>query len=103
MTKDKCEYSKFEDGKFRKTGEKRYYCLFYQGKYLFIHTTHMVPEGYRIDVTKDGKVEHSASCIINKRFEGLLTDEERKIAARNMQWYETLLRKQKVLDFLNAL
>lgn len=31
------------------------------------------------------------------------TDEERKIAARNMQWYETLLRKQKVLDFLNAL
>jgi trigger factor len=31
------------------------------------------------------------------------TEEERKIAARNMQWYETLLRKQKVLDFLNAL
>lgn len=31
------------------------------------------------------------------------TEEERKIATRNMQWYETLLRKQKVLDFLNAL
>lgn len=31
------------------------------------------------------------------------TEEERKIAARNMQLYETLLRKQKVLDFLNAL
>ncbi|MEI6327151.1 MAG: trigger factor [Candidatus Roizmanbacteria bacterium] len=31
------------------------------------------------------------------------TEEERTIAARNMQWYETLLRKQKVLDFLNTL
>lgn len=31
------------------------------------------------------------------------TDAERKIAAQNMEWYETLLRKQKVLDYLNSL
>lgn len=31
------------------------------------------------------------------------TDEEKAIARRNMAWYETLLRKQKVIDFLNAL
>lgn len=31
------------------------------------------------------------------------TDEEKAIAQRNMAWYETLLRKQKVIDFLNTL
>ena len=31
------------------------------------------------------------------------TDEEKAIARRNMAWYETLLRKQKVIDFLNTL
>jgi len=30
-------------------------------------------------------------------------DEEKAIAQRNMAWYETLLRKQKVIDFLNTL
>lgn len=31
------------------------------------------------------------------------TDAEKKVAAQNMEWYETLLRKQKVLDYLNSL
>lgn len=31
------------------------------------------------------------------------TDKEKEIAAQNMEWYEGILRKQKVLDFLNDL
>lgn len=34
---------------------------------------------------------------------GAKTDKEKEIAKANLAWYETLLRKQKVIDFLNNL
>ncbi len=46
------------------------------------------------------KVEESELGAI---FASAKTDKERSIAAQNMEWYEGILRKQKVLDFLNDL
>jgi FKBP-type peptidyl-prolyl cis-trans isomerase (trigger factor) len=40
---------------------------------------------------------------LKKIYDTAQTEEERMIAARNMTWYETMLRKQKVIDFLNTL
>ena len=34
---------------------------------------------------------------------GAKTDKERAVASQNLEWYEGILRKQKVLDFLNDL
>lgn len=34
---------------------------------------------------------------------GAKTDKEKEVARANLAWYETLLRKQKVIDFLNSL
>lgn len=34
---------------------------------------------------------------------GAKTDKEKEVAKANLAWYETLLRKQKVIDFLNSL
>jgi FKBP-type peptidyl-prolyl cis-trans isomerase (trigger factor) len=31
------------------------------------------------------------------------TEKEKEVAKANLAWYETLLRKQKVIDFLNSL
>lgn len=46
------------------------------------------------------KVEESELGAI---FASAKTDKERSIAAQNMEWYEGILRKQKVIDFLNDL
>ncbi|HNQ30872.1 MAG TPA: trigger factor [Candidatus Woesebacteria bacterium] len=54
------------------------------------------------EIAKTEKLE-----VDKAELEGILagarTDNEREVAQANMAWYETLLRKQKVIDFLNGL
>ncbi len=40
---------------------------------------------------------------LEKILAGAKTDKEKQIAMQNMEWYEGIMRKQKVLDFLNDL
>lgn len=40
---------------------------------------------------------------LEKMLAGAKTDKERQIIMQNMEWYEGIMRKQKVLDFLNDL
>lgn len=54
------------------------------------------------EIAKTEQIEIDKSAL-----DGILsaaqTEKERAIAQSNMAWYETLLRKQKVIDFLNSL
>ncbi|MBP6994444.1 hypothetical protein KBB12_04330 [Candidatus Woesebacteria bacterium] len=64
-------------------------------------------EMYKIEFILAKIAEEEKLLVDQKELDDVLasakTDKEREVAQANLAWYETLLRKQKVIDFLNNL
>lgn len=64
-------------------------------------------EMYKIEFILAKIAEEEKLLVDQKELDDVLasakTDKEREVAKANLAWYETLLRKQKVIDFLNNL
>ncbi len=64
-------------------------------------------EMYKIEFVLAKIAEEEKLLVTQSELDAILagakTDKEKEIAKANLAWYETLLRKQKVIDFLNSL
>lgn len=64
-------------------------------------------EMYKIEFILAKIAEEEKIDVTQQEIDGIMsgakTDKEREVAKANLSWYEALLRKQKVIDFLNSL
>ena len=64
-------------------------------------------EMYKIEFVLAKIAEDEKIIVTQKEMDDILlgakTDKEKEVAKANLSWYEALLRKQKVIDFLNGL